>query len=62
MICCTRLDDIKSPMPIGIKVIAIKKNVGNTVPAVKMGCQAGNFCCLKAESVHKKDKKAIQAR
>lgn len=27
------------------------KKVGNTVPAVKIGCQAGKRCCLKAESV-----------
>lgn len=24
----------------------MRKNVGNTVPAVKIGCQAGRFCCL----------------
>lgn len=26
------------------------KNVGSTVPAVSIGCHAGNRCCLNAES------------
>lgn len=38
------------PTPIGMKAIPITKKVGKTVPAVKIGCQAGNFCCLKALS------------
>lgn len=29
----------------------ITKNVGRTVPAVSIGCQAGNRCCLNALSV-----------
>ena len=37
-------------MPIGIKATPMMKNVGKTVPAVKMGCHAGNLCCLKALS------------
>lgn len=30
------------------------KKAGRTVPAVKMGCQAGSRCCLKALSENKK--------
>lgn len=36
--------------PIGMNAIPTTKNVGNTVPAVRIGCHAGNFCCLKALS------------
>lgn len=46
----TSSEKCKSPIPIGIKAIPITKNVGKTVPAVSTGCQAGNLCCLKAES------------
>ena len=28
----------------------MKKNIGNTVDAVKIGCHAGSFCCLNLES------------
>ena len=28
----------------------IRKNVGNTVLVVNIGCQADNFCCLNALS------------
>lgn len=38
-------------MPIGMKATPIIKKVGRTVPAVKIGCQAGKRCCLKALSV-----------
>lgn len=38
------------PIPTGINAIPITKNVGKTVPAVNIGCQAGNLCCLKADS------------
>lgn len=38
------------PIPTGRKMIPTTKNVGNTVPAVKMGCHAGNFCCLNRDS------------
>lgn len=33
---------------MGMKMRPMTKNAGNTVPAVKIGCQAGNRCCLKA--------------
>ena len=32
------------------KAIPITKNAGKTVPAVSIGCQAGNFCWLKSLS------------
>lgn len=35
---------------MGINAIPITKNAGRTVPAVKMGCHAGSFCCLNALS------------
>ena len=38
------------PIPMGMKAMPITKKVGRTVPAVRMGCHAGNLCCLKAES------------
>jgi len=34
-----------------MKATPIMKKVGKTVPAVRIGCQAGNRCCLKALSV-----------
>jgi hypothetical protein len=37
-------------MPTGMNAMPITKNVGKTVPAVKIGCQAGNRCCLNALS------------
>jgi len=42
-------------MPTGRKAIPMMKKVGRTVPAVRMGCQAGNLCCLNALSVKKND-------
>lgn len=36
------------PMPMGMKMRPMMKKVGSTVPAVRMGCQAGSRCCLKA--------------
>jgi len=41
---------INKPIPIGIKVMPIKKRVGNTFFGVKMGCQAFKRCCLIALS------------
>ena len=38
------------PMPMGMKATPMTKKVGRTVPAVRMGCQAGRRCCLKALS------------
>jgi hypothetical protein len=37
-------------MPTGMNAMPITKNVGKTVPAVKIGCHAGNRCCLNALS------------
>lgn len=37
-------------MPSGMNAIPIAKKAGRTVPAVRMGCQAGNFCCLNLVS------------
>ena len=45
------MEDTSRPMPIGIKANPIMKKVGKTVPAVRIGCHAGSFCCLKALSV-----------
>lgn len=39
-----------NPIPIGMNAIPMKKKVGKTVPAVNIGCHAGNFCCLNALS------------
>lgn len=50
----TWFEDTNKPIPIGIKANPIIKNVGNTVPAVRIGCHAGSFCCLKALSVIQK--------
>lgn len=44
----TWLDETRSPMPIGMNATPIRKNVGNTVPTVRIGDQDGSFCCLKA--------------
>jgi hypothetical protein len=49
-------------MPIGIKATPMMKNVGNTVPAVRMGCQAGKRCCLKALSKYKNKIKEQSSR
>lgn len=51
----TPLEKYKIPTPMGINEIPITKKVGKTVPAVKIGCHAGNFCCLNALSKNKKD-------
>jgi hypothetical protein len=37
-------------MPTGRNAIPMMKKVGRTVPAVRIGCQAGNLCCLNALS------------
>jgi len=37
---------IRKAIPMGIKPTPMAKSSGNTVPAVNIGCQAGNFCCL----------------
>lgn len=37
-------------MPTGMNAMPITKNVGKTVPAVSIGCHAGNLCCLNALS------------
>lgn len=50
LILVTSSEKYKSPTPIGINAIPITKNAGKTVPAVKMGCHAGSFCCLNALS------------
>ena len=42
------LEVTKMPMPMGMKMRPMMKKVGSTVPAVRMGCQAGSRCCLKA--------------
>ena len=44
----TELEVTRNTAPRGINKIAIMKNVGKTDFAVKIGCQAGNLCCLNA--------------
>ena len=41
--------------PRGINAMPIAKNAGITVPAVRMGCHAGSFCCLNFVSVDSDD-------
>jgi len=38
-------------MPIGTNATATAKNMGITLRAVRIGCHAGNRCCLNAVSV-----------
>ena len=42
----TPLEVTRSAIPSGINAIPMAKKAGKTVPAVKIGCHAGNFCCL----------------
>lgn len=42
------LEVTKMPMPMGMKMRPMMKKAGSTVPAVRMGCQAGRRCCLNA--------------
>lgn len=44
----TPSDVTNSRMPIGMKARPIKKNVGRTVPAVRIGCHALRRCCRNA--------------
>lgn len=46
----TLFDATNKTAPTGMKIIPMTKNVGKTVPAVKIGCQAFNFCCFNRES------------
>jgi len=47
----TPFDVTSSATPRGMKTIPIAMNAGRTVPAVIIGCQAGNFCCLNFVSI-----------
>ena len=49
---CTFVAAINKPIPTGIKLIPMKKSVGNTFFGVKMGCQAFKRCCLIALSIN----------
>lgn len=42
----TPLDVTSRAIPSGINAIPMAKKAGSTVPAVRIGCHAGNFCCL----------------
>lgn len=46
----TSSEKYSKPMPTGRNAIPMMKKVGRTVPAVRIGCQAGNLCCLNALS------------
>ena len=41
----------KNARSSGGRCVPITKNVGRTVPAVRMGCQAGRACCLNLLSL-----------
>ena len=41
-------DETNRPIPMGMKMRPITKKAGSTVPAVRMGCQAGSLCYLNA--------------
>lgn len=43
--------------PSGMKAMPMAKKAGRTVLAVRIGCQAGNFCCLNL--VSEKNKKKV---
>lgn len=51
----TPSEKYKIMTPIGMNAIPITKNVGRTVLAVRIGCHAGNFCCLNALSVKRRN-------
>ena len=42
----TLLEVMSRATPSGMNAMPIAKKAGSTVPAVIMGCHAGNFCCL----------------
>jgi len=42
----TLFEVIRRATPSGINTTPIAINAGKTVPAVMIGCHAGNFCCL----------------
>ena len=46
----TLLEVMSRATPSGINAIPTAKNTGSTVPAVIIGCHAGNFCCFSFES------------
>ena len=51
----TSLLKYKRPMPMARKAMPMTKKVGNTVPGVRIGCQAGNCCWLNGVSVRNKN-------
>lgn len=53
-IILTLFDVMSKAIPRGMNAMPIAKKAGRTVPAVKIGCQAGNRCCLNLESVRQK--------
>lgn len=61
----TPFDVTSRAIPSGINAIPMAKKAGSTVPAVRIGCHAGNFCCLNFVSAKldhlelKKHKRAI---
>jgi len=44
---------IKRITPRGMNAMPMAKNAGRTVPAVRIGCQAGSLCCLSFVSEKK---------
>jgi len=44
----TALEADRRAIPIGIKATPMRRNVKITGSGVRIGCQAGNCCCLKA--------------
>jgi len=43
-----------------MKAIPMAKKAGSTVPAVIIGCHAGNFCCLNFVSVKYKTQARLE--
>ena len=50
LIGLTLSDAAKRTDPMGINTTPIRKNKGNAVLAVRIGCHAFNLCCLKLVS------------
>jgi len=48
----TLLDVMRRATPRGMNATPTANSTGSTVPAVMMGCHAGNFCCLNFVSAH----------
>ena len=48
---------MRNPIPSGMKQTPKANRSGRTVLAVRIGCQAGNFCCLNLVSKNEEEQK-----